>query len=173
MKLNRRNTLIGLGTIVAGGGAALGTGAFSSVEAARSVDVSTEGDGSALLELEIVNETLAGEGGEDSDLIEFDVDDLNQDALTRFEDAFEIGYGGDEDHSYSLEIRVDNENGDSGTNLFGGDGEPMYFEGSDQLGAGEGNDEVTLDVVFDLQGENDEDDIPDEITIVAERTTGS
>ncbi|MFU8868486.1 hypothetical protein [Natronococcus sp.] len=168
MKLNRRNTLIGLGTIVAGGGAALGTGAFSTVEAGRSVDVSTAGDDSALLELEIVNDTLAGEGGED-DLIEFEVDDLNRDALTRFEDAFEIRYGGDEDHSYTLEIRVDDENGASETNLLGRDGEPMYFEGSAQLGSGEGNNEVTLDVVFDLQGDNDEEEIPSEITIVAER----
>ncbi|MCU4751892.1 hypothetical protein OB919_07835 [Halobacteria archaeon AArc-curdl1] len=39
MRANRRNVLIGLGTIVAGGGAALGTGAFSTVEAQRTVNV--------------------------------------------------------------------------------------------------------------------------------------
>ncbi len=52
MRMNRRNVLVGLGTIVAGGGAALGTGAFSSVEADRTVNVSVEGDSSAFLQLD-------------------------------------------------------------------------------------------------------------------------
>lgn len=39
MKMNRRNVLAGLGTIVAGGGAALGSGAFSTTEASRTLDV--------------------------------------------------------------------------------------------------------------------------------------
>ncbi|QCC59121.1 hypothetical protein DVR14_10980 [Natrinema thermotolerans] len=47
--MNRRNVLLGLGTIVAGGGAALGSGAFSQAEAQRSVSVSLEGDSSGLL----------------------------------------------------------------------------------------------------------------------------
>ncbi|AFO58056.2 MULTISPECIES: hypothetical protein [Natrinema] len=49
MKMNRRNVLVGLGTIVAGGGAALGTGAFSSVEADRTVSVAVAGDASSAL----------------------------------------------------------------------------------------------------------------------------
>jgi len=44
MKLNRRNTIIGLGTIVAGGGAALGSGAFSSTEATRDLEVNVVTD---------------------------------------------------------------------------------------------------------------------------------
>lgn len=36
---NRRNVLIGLGAIVAGGGAALGSGAFSTAEASRELEV--------------------------------------------------------------------------------------------------------------------------------------
>lgn len=51
MRMNRRNVLVGLGTIVAGGGGALATGAFSSVEADREVTVNTAGDGSAFLTL--------------------------------------------------------------------------------------------------------------------------
>lgn len=39
MKMNRRNVLIGIGAIVGGGGAALGTGAFSSAEADRGLEV--------------------------------------------------------------------------------------------------------------------------------------
>ena len=51
MAMNRRNVLIGLGTVAAGGGAVLGTGAFSQVEAQRTVTVNTDGDASALIGL--------------------------------------------------------------------------------------------------------------------------
>ena len=39
MRMNRRNVIVGLGTIVAGGGAALGTGAFSTATANRTLKV--------------------------------------------------------------------------------------------------------------------------------------
>jgi len=48
---NRRNVLIGLGGLVATGGAALGTGAFTTVTAERTVSVETAGDASAFLGL--------------------------------------------------------------------------------------------------------------------------
>jgi len=46
MSMNRRKVLVGLGTIVAGGGVAFGSGAFSTVSAERTVDASTTGDAS-------------------------------------------------------------------------------------------------------------------------------
>lgn len=49
MALNRRNTLIGLGTLAVGGGALAATGAFTTVEANRTVEVQAAGDASALL----------------------------------------------------------------------------------------------------------------------------
>lgn len=49
---NRRNVLIGLGGVVATGGAVLGTGAFTTVTAERTVNVETAGDASAFLGLE-------------------------------------------------------------------------------------------------------------------------
>lgn len=49
---NRRSVLIGLGGLVAAGGAALGTGAFTTVTAERTVTVSTAGDASAFLQIE-------------------------------------------------------------------------------------------------------------------------
>jgi len=51
MAISRRNILIGLGALVGGGGALVSTGAFSTVSAERSVEVSTAGDGSAFLQL--------------------------------------------------------------------------------------------------------------------------
>ena len=47
--MNRRNVLVGLGGLVAGGGALIGTGAFDTVEAERTVSVETAGDAAALL----------------------------------------------------------------------------------------------------------------------------
>ncbi|WP_094529571.1 hypothetical protein [Halorubrum halodurans] len=47
--MNRRTVLIGLGGVVVGGGALLGTGAFNTVEAERTVAVETAGDADAFL----------------------------------------------------------------------------------------------------------------------------
>lgn len=59
---NRRNVLIGLGSLVAGGGALLGTGAFTTVTAERTVNVETAGDVNAFLGIEPFETD-----GEDSD----------------------------------------------------------------------------------------------------------
>ncbi|WP_336021591.1 hypothetical protein [Halobellus salinisoli] len=53
MALNRRNVLLGLGTIVTGVGAAIGTGAFTTVTAERTVDVSVTGDSDAFLAFQV------------------------------------------------------------------------------------------------------------------------
>lgn len=66
MALNRRNTLIGLGTLAVGGGALAATGAFTTVEADRTVDVQAVGDASALLGLDIPT----GSEGEASDVVQ-------------------------------------------------------------------------------------------------------
>lgn len=50
--MERRKFITGLGALVTGSAAAMGTGAFSSVEASRSVSVNTADDASAYLALE-------------------------------------------------------------------------------------------------------------------------
>lgn len=52
----RRTTVIGLGGLLAGGGALLGTGAFDTVEAERSISLKTAPDSDALLGFEILDE---------------------------------------------------------------------------------------------------------------------
>lgn len=153
MKLNRRNTLIGLGTIVGGGGAALGTGAFSTVEADRTVDFGTTGDADALLAFEVNSETLEGENDEDGQ-IEINVEDLNEDATTRFDGAITVTNNGEND--VELSIR---------------DGpEDMRIEhGGENLNSEEvsiGNDGLDLDVIFDIDGDASTED--GEVTFVAE-----
>jgi len=63
MALSRRNILVALGAVVGGGGALVGTGAFSTVAAERTVDVTTAGDDNALLSLSSDSAYLASQSG--------------------------------------------------------------------------------------------------------------
>ncbi|WP_204366745.1 hypothetical protein [Natrinema versiforme] len=102
--MNRRNVLVGLGTIVAGGGAALGTGAFSSVEAERTVSVTTAGDDSAFLGIS-GNSDYVQDG--DSNTSEFVIDlgsygdqegdGFNENAKTVLNDVLTITNQGSDD----------------------------------------------------------------------------
>lgn len=72
---SRRQTIIGLGGLLAGGGALVSTGAFDTVEAERSVGVETAGDASAFLGLDPApDQDVAGFGS--NDLIEFDLGEI-------------------------------------------------------------------------------------------------
>ncbi|TYT61937.1 hypothetical protein [Natrialba swarupiae] len=158
MRMNRRNVLIGLGTIVAGGGAALGTGAFSTVEADRTVDLSTTGDGSALLALddggsELVTVTDDGDGQ-----LELSSESLNQNALTRADGAIEVTNNGENDVGFS--VRDDSF-------------DVLDFEVSEGSIVGDpedldADDTVSVDLVIDLTDDELDDDIADEITFVAD-----
>ena len=59
MRFTKRTLLTGIGALAAGGGVIAGTGAFTAVEADRSVSVSTSGDAGALVGL------TAGADGDD------------------------------------------------------------------------------------------------------------
>lgn len=161
-----------MGAVVAGGGAAIGTGAFSSVEATRSVDVNTAGDAGGLVGLEITNDALEGEDG---DTIEFNLEDLNIDAVTRFEPAFEVTNNRD---SGSIDLEIEDGDGNDITTEDADDEDAgMYFEidDLDDLdGIGNG-DTVTFDIVFNLEGATTTDDADDEIPedIVITATGGS
>ncbi len=150
MRANRRNVLIGLGTIVAGGGAALGTGAFSSVEATRDVSIETTGDDSALLTLDL-DEELDGGGNQ----ISIEINDLNEDATTTFEGALTVKNNGSEDIGLGIE-----ENPNTIT---------FEYDGTDLSGTyvdlDEG-EEKELDIVFET-GEN-VTDTDEEVTLVAD-----
>ena len=109
MRLTRRNALIGLGTVAAGAGVIGGTGAFTSVQADRTVSVSTTGDASAALG--ILPDTDAGDGNPQNgtltdnaqgytnangvaslndDTLSITIDSLNLDATTSIENLFII-----------------------------------------------------------------------------------
>jgi hypothetical protein len=92
MKLTRRNALIGLGSLVAGSGALVGTGAFSSVEADRTVSVTTAGDGSALLGLTADGEYVTGPDSGSTLTIDLfsDGSGVNQNAVTTLDGVISI-----------------------------------------------------------------------------------
>jgi hypothetical protein len=176
MKLTRRNALIGLGSLVAGSGALVGTGAFSSVEANRTVSIGSAGDTSALLKIESGSGASAGEiTGTDSsgNVSQFELSgsNLNGDAVTEFNKAIKITNTGAE----NVGLYVD----DTSTSNIGSS-EELDIEDSSSDGTiiGSGNSvdltsgggSVELDVVVDLTGSNAASNIPGEITIVADQS---
>jgi len=105
MKLNRRNALFALGTIAAGSGTALATGAFSSVNADRTVSINVASDADAVLSLFVDREdeyTGLTDGGSD-DVIKLDFRQLNQTARTRFDNALTIENNGSQDVDLAIE----------------------------------------------------------------------
>lgn len=114
-RLSRRNTLIALGSLAGGMGVIVGSGAFTSTEAQRDVQIQTSGDASALLQL-----TPAGTGTivqEDGDgLLYFGVDSsgngINRQARTTFRPAFEVTNNGGNDVTFYVE--------ESGTDIASG-----------------------------------------------------
>jgi hypothetical protein len=122
MKLTRRNALIGMGTVAAGAGVIGGTGAFTSVQADRSVTVSTTGDSAAALR--IVPATTSGPVGNgtitdnaatytnaddadntfNNDTLDITINNLNLDAVTRLEQLFTVVNNGNQEVTLDFEI---------------------------------------------------------------------
>lgn len=158
MRATRRNVLVILGVLTIAGGALFGTGAFTQVEAQRSVDVNTQGDADAQLGLNITSDDLSGGNG---DTIEFAENDLNQNATTTYENAFVIS-NNDDDSTTINSLSIEDADGNS---LVNNASSVLSFEttGSTPLNPGE---EITYDVVIDTTN-GDISEVPDEITIVA------
>ncbi|MDT3434842.1 hypothetical protein [Haloarcula sp. 1CSR25-25] len=104
--MQRRKFLVGMGSLAAGSAAAMGTGAFASVEATRTVNVNVAGDQSAYLGLDgtspyaqvkgkqlVLNFDDNGEGGKG----------VNADAVTTFDGVFQMTNNGPNE----LDITVD------------------------------------------------------------------
>ena len=106
MGLTRRNTIIGLGALAGGTGALAASGAFTAVEAQREVSIDTAGDDDALLQIRVDDESeFDGIGGGDDDVITITAEDINLNAITRFEDALEIST--ESDGSWDVKILDD------------------------------------------------------------------
>lgn len=92
MAMNRRNVLIGLGAVTAGGGALVGTGAFSQVDATREITIGTAADSSAELELSPGDSDIASSSGGEGNELSISASNLNTDATTIYRDVFDISH---------------------------------------------------------------------------------
>lgn len=81
-----------MGSAAAGTGAAIGTGAFTSVEADRTVSVKTTSDSGALLRFDATNNNANAAYAEvnNDGTVTVDLDKVNIDSLTRIFDIFTI-----------------------------------------------------------------------------------
>ncbi|MFC6785226.1 hypothetical protein ACFQFH_04580 [Halobaculum halobium] len=99
--MERRKFMIGVGSLAAGGAAAISTGAFTSVSATRSVSVTVTGDAQAYLSLESQGSraTQAGNGELELDFSSSGngASGLNPDARTAFLNVFSISNQGEDD----------------------------------------------------------------------------
>lgn len=92
--MERRKFVIGLGSLAAGGAAAMGTGAFSSAQAERTVSVDVAADDQAYVELSAVDERFADDEGNQLSISfdeEGDGEGLNEDSTFVFDDLFSVG----------------------------------------------------------------------------------
>jgi len=91
--MRRRNFITAIGTLSAGAGIAMGTGAFTTTSAQRSFTVSTANDDQGLLSLRI------GSGGEadaivnntsTNNVVSFEFTNINRNAYTAFDSLLEV-----------------------------------------------------------------------------------
>ena len=100
MVMNRRNVLVGIALVAVVSGLALGSGAFTQVEATRNVNLEAANDASALLSLNatdssvIVNNADTGANGFGN--LNISNENLNDDAITTVEEGIVVQNNGDQ-----------------------------------------------------------------------------
>ena len=186
--MKRRTAILGLGGLVAGGGAAMGTGAFTSVEAERDVDVTVAGDLESYIALQPVQDGLV-EDPDERDLesrtpvaqddpfskvdetsgrLELNVTALNAEAETIIPNLFEIRHQGVENRDVTVFIEQNGENTDVLTFF-------TFDENDDRIVLNEGEkgatvssgERVIVNLEADTGGVSSGDDIIESITIKA------
>jgi len=104
--MQRRKFVLGLGSLAAGGAAAMGTGAFASVEATRTVNVNVVGDQSAYLGLTAQSPYAENAGKQlklDFGPNGYGGQGVNADAVTTFDGVFRMSNNGPNE----LDITID------------------------------------------------------------------
>lgn len=174
MRISRRKTLIGLAAIFGGGGAISGTGAFSSVEADRTVSVNTSGDSSAALGLSGNDNSIVGtESLNGNDVLTIENTQINERSRTSFDNAFSVS----NNSSDNVEFYVSSA---GGIEVQDNSGNPVNvldfeFDGSSIVGSGNAvsistGSAVDVSVVIDITADGiDGSDLNniDSVTFVA------
>ncbi|SEL81339.1 TafE family fimbrial adapter protein [Haloferax larsenii] len=188
--MNRRSLLLSIGAASVGTGAVFGSGAFTSIEADRNVDLNVSSDsGSAQVSFDKGSGVGAGtiigtDTSESVDVIKFEETNLNERAKTTFTDALEIdnngsntvnlyvdgstdGVGDDPSNGDVLDFRVDD------ASIVGDGTSGNAIELGPDGNGGQNADVVEVDIVVDLLDDNVDgsslDDI-ESVTFVVEAT---
>ena len=159
--MKRRNFLVGVGGTAIGASALVGSGAFTSVEAQRDIEISVVGDAEAYLQLK-PSDSDHGDNyvhyDEEDGTLYFEVTDsgaeeggegLNRNANTIMRDVFEICNQGKQEVLVWIENVPDGMGIGTDSNP---DGDDTTLQGGDQPGTGPGNlghpepDKLKLDV---------------------------
>lgn len=177
-----KGKLLALVTIVAALGIVTATGAFTTVAAERTAEVSVAGDDAALLALDATDGPNGQYAGETDGLFEIDfgaVGDVNDEAETDVQEVFNITNQG----TQTVAITITDSDTDDGNTVDGIDAVTFYSladhgakaasgdleDGTFELESGE---TVTVSIYVDTVGfdENDNDggDLVDTVTITAE-----
>ena len=187
--MKRRTAILGLGGLVASGGAAMGTGAFTSIEADRDVDVTVTGDLNSYLALQPVQDGLV-EGPDDRDLesrtpeaqddpfsrvndttgrLELNVTALNAEATTVIPNLFEIRHQGVENRDVTVFIEQIGEDTDVLTffTLDENDDRVVLNEDEDEGATVSSGERVIVNLEADTEGLSPGDDIIESIKVKA------
>ncbi|MWV40343.1 hypothetical protein [Natrialba sp. INN-245] len=164
MQMNRRNVIVGLGTIVAGGGAALGSGAFSQTAASRDLEVNVVTDSD--IAAEFVDIVLRGVDDIDSVAVD------GEDATSQFPDSGDDYGNSDFEPSDSDVSLMQNDV----TIVFGPEGNALppnsTIEYDDLITVvnDEGDVEQNFQVTFEVTGGTDLTFSPSESTVEVNET---
>lgn len=165
MRLTRRNVLVVLGVLTIAGGTMFGAGAFSQVQADRTVTASTAADSSAYLTLE----SNSSYTGTQDDELTIDLTSLNGNATTQIDYAINVSANpADGSGSYDVYVQTGNgigpnaaldlQDASTGDSIVGS-GNAVNVGTTEQL-------DVSLRV--DLTNGNSTTDIQSDVTFVAE-----
>lgn len=183
--MKRRTAILSLGGLVAGGGAAMGTGAFTSVEANRVLEVAVENDENAYLAL--LPATTEGsavenssEGGrtpraqdtpfaridEETGRLELTVNALNSDAVTEIPSLFRIENRGTDEVGVYLDVGEGSANPDV-IDFFGIKNGSRFDLGDEEspVPLDVGDEAIVVGMSFDTHGIGPDDPIADTIVI--------
>lgn len=105
MNFNRRFVLIALGTAAIATGLVFGSGAFTTVEADRTVNVDVAGDNAAFLQLESIdsNYTNTVSGGAGANVLEIELASVNDDAVTVIDGVINVTNQGTQEVNVTLD----------------------------------------------------------------------
>ena len=170
--MERRKFVVGLGALASGSAAAIGTGAFDSVEADRNVDVQVTGDASSYLQITGDDDFVGDDSGDGELTIDLGSpgdEAFNPDAVTEVsgvvtianegtQDGVVIGFGEDQDQSVELDLEGGTD--DAEVTL-----EFADYDGDDgELDVGQ---TVNLDVTVDTTEDPNSPSSDEDVTILA------